>query len=202
MSELDPEQSILLDYTSDTTQASNFTNWDVIGKFPWIFGIFSGYEPNSEIRGYYEWTNKQLKIAKSDPMCKGLVLWPELSHGDTLITEYLAKNAWDMETPSIAERTDTYCTDRYPKDCVAVMQEVWRRFMPIVQLRAWSSAGEGAILLSVSVTERNSGMNRTGSWEETPRTEEITNRMLYGSSERYRGSGQMMKCSIGIYWTL
>lgn len=143
LSELDPEQSILLDYTSDTTQASNFTNWDVIGKFPWIFGIFSGYEPNSEIRGYYEWTNKQLKIAKSDPMCKGLVLWPELSHGDTLITEYLAKNAWDMETPSIAERTDTYCTDRYPKDCVAVMQEVWRRFMPIVQLRAWSSTGEG-----------------------------------------------------------
>lgn len=139
IAELDPNQSIILDYTSDTTRESNFTSWGVVGKFPWIFGIFSGYEPNNEIRGFYELTNERLTLAKDDPMCKGLILWPELSHGDTLITEYLALNAWDSETLTIAEVVDKFCSDRYPESLCAVMTELWHKFMPIVQLRAWSS---------------------------------------------------------------
>lgn len=142
ISELDPEQAILMDYTSDTMRESNFTNWGIVGKFPWIFGIFSGYEPNSEIRGFYELTNERLRIAKEDPMCRGLILWPEMSHGDTLITEYLARNSWDTETPSVTEVTDTYCRDRYPAALCSEMQEIWRRFMPIVQLRSWSPDGQ------------------------------------------------------------
>lgn len=138
VAELDPSQSILFDYTSDTTRQNNFTQWGVAHKFPWIFGIFSGYEPNSEIRGYYELTNERLKLAKDDPMCKGLVLWPELSHGDTLITEYLAQNAWDAETPSLTELTDTFCRDRYDEAHRDEMAGLWRDFMPIVQMRAWS----------------------------------------------------------------
>ena len=138
IAELDPEQAILMDYTSDTMRESNFTNWGIVGKFPWIFGIFSGYEPNSEIRGFYELTNERIKIAKGDPMCRGVILWPELSHGDTLITEYLAKNAWEADTPPIAELTDAYCGDRYPAALCADMREIWRRFMPIVQLRSWN----------------------------------------------------------------
>ncbi|MBQ8508424.1 MAG: hypothetical protein IJ493_00775 [Clostridia bacterium] len=138
VAELDPSQSIILDYTSDTTRESNFTNWGVLGKFPWIFGIFSGYEPNSEIRGYYELTNERIQIAKNDPMCKGVILWPELSHGDTLITEYLARNAWDADTLSIADTVDTYCRDRYAADDYDRMAAIWRDFMPIVQMRAWS----------------------------------------------------------------
>lgn len=139
VAELDPTQSIILDYTSDTMRDSNFTKWGLLGKFPWIFGIFSGYEPNSEIRGYYDFTNERLQIAKEDPMCKGLILWPELSHGDTLITEYLARNAWDKETLSIAELTDLYCRDRYPAEVCPVLQEVWKAFMPMVQLRSWNA---------------------------------------------------------------
>lgn len=139
VAELDPNQSIILDYTSDTARQSNFTNWGVVGKFPWIFGIFSGYEPNSEFRGYYELTNERLKLAKSDRMCKGLILWPELSHGDTLITEYLARNAWDEETLHIPELVERYCEDRYPETQTALMKEIWHEFMPIVEIRAWSS---------------------------------------------------------------
>ena len=138
VAELDPAQSIIFDYTSDTARPNNFTKWDVVKKFPWIFGIFSGYEPNSEIRGYYDLTNERIKIAKDDPMCKGVVLWPELSHGDTLITEYLALNAWDKETLSIPEVTDKFCRERYSKKYQNLMAMFWRDFMPIVQLRAWS----------------------------------------------------------------
>ncbi len=138
VAELDPSQSIILDYTSDTTNESNFTNWGVVGKFPWIFGIFSGYESNSEIRGYYELTNERLKIAKDDSYCKGLILWPELSHGDTFVGEYLAYNAWERETLSIDSMIEKYCHDRYSsKDCDNMLS-VWQSFMPIVELRAWS----------------------------------------------------------------
>lgn len=138
VAELDPAQSIILDYTSDTARDNNFTRWDVLNRFPWIFGIFSGYQPNSEIRGYYDLTNERLKIAKDDPMCRGLILWPELSHGDPFVIEYFASNAWDKETLSIAEQTDRYCRDRYPAALIADMSALWRDFMPIVQLSAWS----------------------------------------------------------------
>ena len=71
-------------------------------------------------------------------MCKGLVLWPELSHGDPFAIEYVAHNAWDAETLSVSEQVDRYCRDRYPAALIADMQEIWREFMPIVQLSAWS----------------------------------------------------------------
>lgn len=137
VAELDPNQSIIFDYTSDTVKNNNFTKWGVVNKFPWIFGIFSGYEPNSEIRGSYELTNERLKLAKGDPMCRGLILWPELSHGDPFVIEYFAQNAWDKDTPSISEQVDRYCRDRYSADLAEAFSELWQMFMPIVQLAAW-----------------------------------------------------------------
>lgn len=138
VAELDPAQIMILDYTSDTTRENNFTRWGVVNQFPWIFGIFSGYEPNSEIRGFYGLTNERLRLAKADPMCKGAIFWPELSHGDPLAIEYFAHNAWEKETPEVAEQVDRYCADRYPAGLVAQMQALWQRFMPIVELTAWS----------------------------------------------------------------
>lgn len=137
--ELDPASAMILDYTSDTVTENNFTKWGVMQKFPWIFGIFGGYEPNNELRGYYEWTNERLALAKSDPMCRGLVLWPEFSHGDPFSLEYLAHNAWEKETLSIEEMLCRYCHDRYPEPLVRPMEALWRRLMPIVSLCAWSS---------------------------------------------------------------
>lgn len=138
VAELDPNQSIILDYTSDTARENNFTRWNVVNKFPWIFGIFSAFEPNSEIRGFYELTNERLKLAKNDPACRGLILWPELSHGDPFVIEYLSKNAWENETLPISEQTDRYCNDRYDNDIKKQMMELWREFMPIVSTESWS----------------------------------------------------------------
>lgn len=138
IAELDPTQSIILDYTSDTSRKNNFTKWNVVNKFPWIFGMFSGFEPNSEIRGFYELTNERIKLAKDDPMCKGVILWPELSHGDSFMIEYLAQNAWNTQTPSVAEQTDKYSADRYPEAIRGEMAKLWREFMPIVELESWS----------------------------------------------------------------
>ena len=138
IAELDPRQAILLDYTSDTTYHNNFTAWGLKGKFPWIFGIFSGYEWESEIRGFYELTTERIKIAKEDPFCRGVVLWPELSHGDPLVSEYLALNAWEKDTLSVSDFVKRYCADRYTKEAAPEMTEVWLEAMPIVTMAAWS----------------------------------------------------------------
>lgn len=136
--ELDPNQAILLDYTSDSMTENNFTNWDVIGKFPWVFGIFGGYEPDNEFRGFYELMNSRLRLAKADKMCRGMILWPEMSHGDTLTTEYLAYNAWETDTPEIDILVNKYCLDRYPDGEAPKMLKIWRDFMPIVMMRSWN----------------------------------------------------------------
>ena len=138
LAEMDPKRTILLDYTSDTMRESNFTSWGVMGKFPWIFGIFGGYEPNSEIRGFYELTSERLRLAAKDPMCKGLILWPELSHGDTLTTEYLARSAWDGGELSVDETVERFCEDRYLPADRDRMLAIWRDILPIIQLRHWS----------------------------------------------------------------
>ena len=142
ISELDPRQSIILDYTSDTMRENNFTKWDIAHKFPWIFGIFSGYEPNSDIRGLYELTNERLKIAKSDSECRGLVLWPELSHGDPFIIEYMTKNAWSADVQPISEHVEQYCRDRYPSAIADKMNDIWQDFLPIASTMAWSTGGD------------------------------------------------------------
>jgi hypothetical protein len=143
VAELDPSQSIILDYTSDTPYHNNFTNWNLKENFPWIFGIFSGYEWQSEIRGFYELTNERLQLAKEDSACKGVILWPELSHGDPLVFEYLARNAWEKETLSIPEFVDKFCADRYGENSVAEMTAIWQGAMPIITAAAWSMYTEG-----------------------------------------------------------
>lgn len=72
-------------------------------------------------------------------MCKGVILWPELSHGDPFVIEYFAQNAWEHDTKSIAEQIERYATDRYPAALAPKMAELWHSFMPIVQLSAWSN---------------------------------------------------------------
>jgi len=135
--ELDPNQSIILDYTSDTELDNNFTNWGVVGKFPYVFGIFHGFEPDSDIRGDYALTDKRLEVADNDAMCKGLIFWPELSHSDTFMTEYLSDNAWKPLKYSLDERIDRYCDDRYVHEREK-MRSVWHVFMPIASLNHWS----------------------------------------------------------------
>lgn len=137
--ELDPSQSIILDYTSDTVRKNNFTQWGLCDKFPWIFGIFSAYEPESDIRGFYGHINERVAFAKSDSACKGMILWPELSHGDPLVTEYLAQNAWEHKTATVDEFIEKYCNDRYDRSITETMTALWKDFMPIISLTAWNT---------------------------------------------------------------
>lgn len=135
--ELDPERTIIFDYTSegrDDTQ--NFTNWGIVGKFPWIFGLFHGYLPNSELRGPYDRTAERLKIAKDDPFCKGMILWPELSHSDPIVLEYLSANAWSPLESSVEKLVEGYCSARYGA-LSERMNECWQSFLPFMKLGDW-----------------------------------------------------------------
>ena len=139
--ELDPDRTLILDYTSDTDdELRTFQNWDLCGKFPWIYGIFHAYEPDSEPRGNYEAIARRLPIAAADPMCKGMVFWPENSHTDTLMLEFLAANAWNPEKSNVEIESflEKFCTARYDAQTGARMRPLWRAALPFIKARCWN----------------------------------------------------------------
>lgn len=139
--ELDPSQVVLLDYTSDSQTSNSVANWDVIGRFPWICGIFHSYEPNSEIRNDYAFIERMLSRAKADGFCKGLVFWPELSHSDTFMLEFFAENARSDRVISASEIADGFCKKRYGARS-GLMRPVWDAMLAIAADSVWS-ADEG-----------------------------------------------------------
>ena len=144
--ELDPEHTLIFEYTSDTTdEINNFTNWGLIRKFPWIFGIFHAYEPANEIRGNYDIIERRLPLAADDPMCKGLVLWPECSHTDTLMLDYMPANAWNPDQVRIDGFLPGFCRRRYVKH-TEEMYEIWWRVLPLAKLTGWSGPQDPAAL--------------------------------------------------------
>lgn len=135
--ELDPENTIILDYTSEVNDPDQgFLNWGVVNKFPWIFGIFHAYEPESELRGPYKRTAERLKVAAEDPYCKGLILWPELSHGDPIILEYLSENAWSPLKKTVEETVTEFCKKRYGAS-YELLDSCWQRFLPFMMQGDW-----------------------------------------------------------------
>ncbi len=137
VAELDPMNTLIFEYTSDTTdEVNNFTNWGLLNKFPWIFGIFHAYEPATEIRGHYDTIERRLPLAAEDPMCKGLVYWPECSHTDTLMLDYMPANAWDPSLVKIDEFLPGFCDRRYTKN-VDGMYEIWKKTLPLAKKVGW-----------------------------------------------------------------
>lgn len=137
ISELDPERTLILDYTSESDDpAGCFLNWDYVGKFPWIFGLFHAYEAESSLRGPYDRTDSRLRVAVDDPNCKGMILWPELSHSDPLVLEYLTQNAWSPLTMKIEDIATRFCTRRYGK-FAEPMNEAWQAALPIIKTVDW-----------------------------------------------------------------
>ena len=135
--ELDPERTIVLDYTSESNDPNDcFLNWGVVGKFPWIFGLFHAYESESEIRGPYDRSDERLRIAAEDPFCKGMILWPELSHSDPLILEYLTQNAWTPLEKSVEEIAERFCLNRYGT-VAKQMNSCWQQLLPFIKLGDW-----------------------------------------------------------------
>ncbi len=136
VSELDPERTIIFDYTSDGDDPErSFLNWDVKNKFPWIFGIFHAFEGENTLRGPYTRIEKRLAAAKDDDKCIGMVYWPELSHNDPLILEYLSKNAWAPQSKKFLQLVDDFCADRYG-GCDD-MNVVWKKALPVLELSYW-----------------------------------------------------------------
>jgi hypothetical protein len=132
---LNPENTIIFDYTSDlptSSHNSNFTQWGVHGKFPWIFGIFHAYEWQSDLRGNYDNIRERMPVAAADPMCKGFVYWPENSHSDSLILEFFTKNAWKPDTLTPEELLPEFCRDRYQAAALP-MQAAWLANLPLIK---------------------------------------------------------------------
>ena len=143
--ELDPDRTLIFDYTSDTDdELRTFQNWDLCGKFPWIYGIFHAYEPNSEPRGNYDAIARRLPVAAADPMCKGMVYWPENSHTDTLMLEFLAANAWDPRKSNyqIDSFLEKFCAARYDARNAAKMRGFWKEALPFIKARHWNGPGQ------------------------------------------------------------
>ena len=142
--EFDPERTLILDYTSDTDDDyRTFQTWDLVGKFPYVFGIFHAFEPNNEPRGNYAAIQRRLAVAGQDPMCKGMIYWPENSHSDTLLLEYLSANAWDPadENRMIDSFVEKFCADRYDSKNYPRMLELWKAAMPFIKARHWNGPG-------------------------------------------------------------
>lgn len=138
---LNPANTIFLDYTSDTVQYNNFRRWGLMGKFPYIIGIFHGFSRNSEIRGNYSLTDKCISDVEDDGMCKGLIFWPELSHSDTFMLEYFTSNAWSPSHISQDERIERFCRDRYGEHA-DIFAKIWRAILPVASLMHWSMDDE------------------------------------------------------------
>lgn len=141
LKELDPKNTILWDYTADTHKVSNFTNWGVIGKFPYVFGIFGAYESSSDIRANYELIRSQIARVGEDPFCKGYIYWPEVSHGDILLLEYFPRNAWNPDQPDPVHALRRLSRARYAEQGEA-MEKIWTLFLPCTQQNeeAWNPA--------------------------------------------------------------
>ena len=141
VSQLNPANTLILDYTSDSDDEANcFKNWGVMGRFPWVFGIFHAYESDNEMRGNYDVIARNLPMAASDPMCKGLIYWPEISHSDTLLLEFFAANSWNPspENYKIEEFVKDFCFSRYEFDVAPKMVSIWQAALPLAQARHWS----------------------------------------------------------------
>ena len=138
--ELNPQNTLIFDYTSDTTdEVNNFMNWGVVRHFPWIFGIFHAYEPATELCGNYDQIERRLPIAAEDPMCRGMVFWPECSHADTLMLDFMPSIAWKPDECKIDEFLPDFCKKRY-LHYSENMYEIWRKAMPLVRKIAWNGA--------------------------------------------------------------
>lgn len=137
LAELNPANTLIFDYTSDTSdELNNFLNWGIVNRFPWIFGLFHAYEPTTELRGNYKQLENRLPVAARDPMCRGLVYWPESSHTDTLMLDFMPLLAWDPSDVKIDDFLPEFCRRRYTQNGNE-MFAIWKKAMPVIKLTGW-----------------------------------------------------------------
>ena len=136
---LDPKRVLIWDYEADAVRNwnaklqrvnSNFSDWGVVGRFPYTFGIFLAYEQSLDIRANYPLIEKRQKLVENDPMCKGYIFWPEASHTDTFALRYFTENAWRPGGKTADALLPKFCRDRYGKQAVR-FESIWRKVIPV-----------------------------------------------------------------------
>ena len=146
---LDPKKCIVWDYSADQKTGrgakSNFTKWDVIGKFPYTYSIFLAYEKALDARADYPIIEERQKLVQNDPFCVGYIFWPESSHTDTLLLRYFTANAWSDKAIPHGEVLDEFCASRYGKDAEA-MKAAWKAVLPASWLRDWTTTYADKVL--------------------------------------------------------
>jgi len=138
LKELDPAKTILLDYTADDAAKVSYEDWNVLGRFPWMFGMLHGFAWNSDIHGDYAMLAERIGTAAEDDLCEGLVLWSEISHNDTFMLEYLADNSWQPRALDALAATERFCRTRYPESLAPRMTFLWTSMLAISQSENWS----------------------------------------------------------------
>ena len=136
---LDPKRVLIWDYEADAVRNwnathqrlnSNFTDWGVVGKYPYTFGIFLAYEQALDIRANYPLIEERQKAIENDPFCKGYIFWPEASHTDTFALRYFTANAWRTGGKTADALLPQFCRDRYGEQA-ARFESVWRKVIPV-----------------------------------------------------------------------
>jgi len=153
ISQLDPESTIIWDYEADATSShkfsgkiegvNNFTRWDVVGKFPYTFGLFIAYEKALDIRANYPVILERQRAIAGDPFCKGYIFWPESSHTDILLLRYFTANAWRADKMDIDAILSEFCRDRYGRQADA-FAACWKDVIPLSRLVDWGTVGISA----------------------------------------------------------
>ena len=125
-----PEDVVIWDYEADASINTWFGEWDVVGRRPYVFGVFMAYEAGLDARTDYAKIAARQRLIADDPMCKGYILWPESSHVDSVGIEWFTKNAWRADAPDVAPVVADYCERRYPEEARA-MSDLWMKTIPV-----------------------------------------------------------------------
>ena len=150
VSQLDPQSTIVWDYEADATSShsfagkiegvNNFTRWNVVGKFPYVFGIFLAYEKALDVRANYPLILERQRAIAGDPFCRGYIFWPESSHTDILLLRYFTANAWRADKTDVDALLAEFCRDRYGKQADA-FAACWKDVIPLSRLLGWGGGG-------------------------------------------------------------
>ena len=135
----DYDNVVLWDYESDEAREggivnsrldkSILSNWDVIGKFPYTFGVFGHATSCIDIRADYPRIEREWAKCKDDPKCVGYIWWGETEHCDILWYEYFSKNVWNPKH-RVEDLIPGFCADRYGSEA-AKLVPIWQKTLPV-----------------------------------------------------------------------
>ncbi|MDD3953691.1 MAG: alpha-N-acetylglucosaminidase TIM-barrel domain-containing protein [Lentisphaeria bacterium] len=134
LAELDPRNTIILDYTSDSGfHKNNYLTWELPGTFPWIYGIFQGLEPQNDLSFDLPQCRGQLAGLQDDSQCQGMVLWSESSHNNPYLLECISHFGKSGKILSLEE----FCQYRYHPALADAMLGLWQDAEANFRLNAW-----------------------------------------------------------------